>query len=334
MRARSSARHGRATCSARAVVAEEARRIALYIAPIAAVTDVALVVLGGGIGANGDLLLDPIRGLLGRVAAVPAEGRGVGSRRRRGPDGRAGGRPRPRAGARVRQPPRRAAGDGCCDGRCHGRRRSLAVDSAHGDLLALRGGERRGRPLLCHLRRSPGRVAGPGGAEGRDDPLLRSRRVDEAGRALRSRGAPAAARPLLRRREDDHRAPRRHDREVHRRRRLRGLRHADGPGGRRAAESSRRGRASRRGRQPRRPARARPRRPDRRQHRRGLRRRARPVGRGRRGLDGEAARGGRAARRGPARPDHVGARRRRGRRRAAAAGPAERESRSRSTCFS
>jgi len=28
------------------------------------VTDVALVVLGGGIGANGDLLLDPIRGLL------------------------------------------------------------------------------------------------------------------------------------------------------------------------------------------------------------------------------------------------------------------------------
>jgi predicted NBD/HSP70 family sugar kinase len=31
---------------------------------IAAVTDVALVVLGGGIGANGDLLLDPIRALL------------------------------------------------------------------------------------------------------------------------------------------------------------------------------------------------------------------------------------------------------------------------------
>jgi predicted NBD/HSP70 family sugar kinase len=48
----------------RAVVAEEAKRIALHIAPIAAVTDVALVVLGGGIGANGDLLLDPIRDLL------------------------------------------------------------------------------------------------------------------------------------------------------------------------------------------------------------------------------------------------------------------------------
>ena len=45
-----------------AVVEEVARRIALHIVPIAAVTDVALVVLGGGIGANGDLLLDPIRG--------------------------------------------------------------------------------------------------------------------------------------------------------------------------------------------------------------------------------------------------------------------------------
>jgi predicted NBD/HSP70 family sugar kinase len=51
---------------ARAVVEEEARRIALHIAPIAAVSDVALVVLGGGIGANGDLLLAPIRELLAR----------------------------------------------------------------------------------------------------------------------------------------------------------------------------------------------------------------------------------------------------------------------------
>jgi predicted NBD/HSP70 family sugar kinase len=52
-------------------VEEEARRIALHIAPIAAVTDVALVVLGGGIGANGDLLLDPIRGLLGEWLPFP-----------------------------------------------------------------------------------------------------------------------------------------------------------------------------------------------------------------------------------------------------------------------
>jgi predicted NBD/HSP70 family sugar kinase len=46
------------------IVAEEARRIALHIAPIAAVADVGLIVLGGGIGANGDLLYDGIRRLL------------------------------------------------------------------------------------------------------------------------------------------------------------------------------------------------------------------------------------------------------------------------------
>jgi predicted NBD/HSP70 family sugar kinase len=43
------------------IVAEEARRIATYVAPLAAVADVDLVVLGGGIGLNGDLLLGPIR---------------------------------------------------------------------------------------------------------------------------------------------------------------------------------------------------------------------------------------------------------------------------------
>jgi predicted NBD/HSP70 family sugar kinase len=53
------------------VVAEEARRIALHVAPIAAVTDVALVVIGGGIGANGDLLLDPIRALLAKWLPLP-----------------------------------------------------------------------------------------------------------------------------------------------------------------------------------------------------------------------------------------------------------------------
>jgi predicted NBD/HSP70 family sugar kinase len=53
------------------VVAEEARRIALHIAPIAAVADVGLVVLGGGIGANGDLLHDPIRRLLAEWLPSP-----------------------------------------------------------------------------------------------------------------------------------------------------------------------------------------------------------------------------------------------------------------------
>ena len=46
---------------ARRVVDEVARRIAAHIAPIAAVADPDLVVLGGGLGANGDLLLDPVR---------------------------------------------------------------------------------------------------------------------------------------------------------------------------------------------------------------------------------------------------------------------------------
>ena len=39
--------------------------------PIAAVVDVALVVLGGGIGANADLLLAPIRALLDRRCPYP-----------------------------------------------------------------------------------------------------------------------------------------------------------------------------------------------------------------------------------------------------------------------
>jgi len=46
------------------VVREIARRIALHIVPVASVTDVSLVVLGGGLGANGDLLLEPVRELL------------------------------------------------------------------------------------------------------------------------------------------------------------------------------------------------------------------------------------------------------------------------------
>ena len=57
--------------NARAVVAEIARRIALHLAPIAAVADVELVVLGGGIGANGDLLLDPVSRLLAEWLPFP-----------------------------------------------------------------------------------------------------------------------------------------------------------------------------------------------------------------------------------------------------------------------
>jgi predicted NBD/HSP70 family sugar kinase len=56
---------------ARAVVDEEARRIALHIVPLAAVADVALVVLGGGLGANSDLLLEPVRSLLAGWVPYP-----------------------------------------------------------------------------------------------------------------------------------------------------------------------------------------------------------------------------------------------------------------------
>ena len=61
------ARNGDA--GANAVIDEIARRIALHVAAIAGVADVELVVLGGGIGANGDLLLEPIRAHLN--AAIP-----------------------------------------------------------------------------------------------------------------------------------------------------------------------------------------------------------------------------------------------------------------------
>jgi predicted NBD/HSP70 family sugar kinase len=55
------------------IVDEVARRIALHVVPIAAVTDVSLAVLGGGLGANGDLLLRPVRELLGSWIPYPPQ---------------------------------------------------------------------------------------------------------------------------------------------------------------------------------------------------------------------------------------------------------------------
>jgi predicted NBD/HSP70 family sugar kinase len=49
---------------ARTIVDVLAQRIAAHIAPVAAVADPELVVLGGGLGMNGDLLLEPVRALL------------------------------------------------------------------------------------------------------------------------------------------------------------------------------------------------------------------------------------------------------------------------------
>jgi predicted NBD/HSP70 family sugar kinase len=56
---------------AQKVVDEEARRIALHVVPVVAVADVDLVVLGGGIGANADLLLEPVRALLAEWLPYP-----------------------------------------------------------------------------------------------------------------------------------------------------------------------------------------------------------------------------------------------------------------------
>jgi predicted NBD/HSP70 family sugar kinase len=56
---------------AAAVVEETARRIALHVVPVASTVDVPLVVLGGGIGANGDLLLEPVRRLLAEWLPFP-----------------------------------------------------------------------------------------------------------------------------------------------------------------------------------------------------------------------------------------------------------------------
>jgi predicted NBD/HSP70 family sugar kinase len=56
---------------ARTIVNGVARRIAANIAPIAAVADPELVVLGGGLGMNGDLLLGPVRAFLGEWLPYP-----------------------------------------------------------------------------------------------------------------------------------------------------------------------------------------------------------------------------------------------------------------------
>ena len=50
------------------VVALEAERIALAIAAIVPVVDPELVVLGGGIGSNGDLLLEPVERELANIS--------------------------------------------------------------------------------------------------------------------------------------------------------------------------------------------------------------------------------------------------------------------------
>ena len=55
----------------RAVIEQEAERIALYIASISAVVDVELVVLSGGIGRQADFFIAPIRKLVNQILPFP-----------------------------------------------------------------------------------------------------------------------------------------------------------------------------------------------------------------------------------------------------------------------
>lgn len=57
--------------AAREVVRQEARAVAWYLAVVAAVVDVELVVIAGGIGVNGDLLLEPLREQLHGMLPFP-----------------------------------------------------------------------------------------------------------------------------------------------------------------------------------------------------------------------------------------------------------------------
>ena len=91
---------------ARRVVELEADRIALAAAAIVPIVDPELVVLGGGIGRNGDLLLEPGRRRSGdhsvRGAARDLAARRGGGRARRGVDGAPGG-PGPALHAHARR---------------------------------------------------------------------------------------------------------------------------------------------------------------------------------------------------------------------------------------
>lgn len=56
---------------AKAVVDQEAHRVALYIAALSAITDVQLVVLSGGIGRRADFFIKPIRALVAEILPFP-----------------------------------------------------------------------------------------------------------------------------------------------------------------------------------------------------------------------------------------------------------------------
>jgi predicted NBD/HSP70 family sugar kinase len=61
----------RGSPQAQAVVEAEAERLSLALAAVVAVLDPPLIILGGGVGRNGDLLLGPVRADLGRRLPLP-----------------------------------------------------------------------------------------------------------------------------------------------------------------------------------------------------------------------------------------------------------------------
>ena len=160
----------------------------------------------------------------------------------------------------------------------------------HADLSRVRPGEPRQFPLLRNVRRRarPGGRAPARGAEGRDDPLHRPRRLDRTRGRARPGGRAARRSRRTTRSSATARAARRHRREVHRRRRDGRLRRAGRARGRRRA------RGPRRARHPRLDRRRAPD-PHRRQHGRGTRRPRSEARRGRRDGGGRRRQHGRAA---------------------------------------
>ena len=175
------------------------------------------------------------------------------------------------------------------------------VDSPRADVRPVRAGESRRVRVLPRVRGSSRGRARTRGAEGRHGAVLRPDGVDGDRGANRSGGASRAHEPVLRDGAHRARAPRRHGREVRRRRGDGGVRDPGRERGRCVARRARSGRAARR-----RP-RARPRGADRRQHRRRRRGRGRHARHRRRGERRRAARAGGRSGRDPARRGHASA---------------------------
>ena len=187
-------RGGRRAMRARErVVRAEAERIALTVAAVAAVLDPGLVILGGGIGANGELLLAPVRERLAEVSPFRPRVEASACARRR----------RCTARCRWRSPPHTSS---CSTG---GRRRRDASRRPHAaDPRITQAGHDRGAPprrrsrhetmddarsrrsawlaAACSGRTTPGLGPGP---DGEPERVARTRHA----RSSRASGPPSAS---------------------------------------------------------------------------------------------------------------------------------------------